>query len=224
MEQDKYSKEKLESIIKDSYSIKECLLKLNRPISGDNYNFLIQKIKNYEIDTSHFNKKFFKHCKYELKDILTLNFQGSISGNGIKKHLYKANLKEEKCELCGLKPEDWITGKISLILDHINGNNKDNRIENLRIVCPNCDSTLPTFRGRNRKDKKSLISKIKKQNLNEIKINNYVELIKNSNINFNKHGWRIELGKILNLTPQYVGNLIKKHFPEIWENSKKHNV
>jgi hypothetical protein len=52
--------------------------------------------------------------------------------------------------MCG-QTEDWKGMKMSLILDHINGINNDNRIENLRIVCPNCNSTLETFSGRNRK-------------------------------------------------------------------------
>lgn len=39
---------------------------------------------------------------------------------------------------------------MSLILDHINGNNKDNRLENLRIVCSNCDATLDTYKDKNR--------------------------------------------------------------------------
>jgi hypothetical protein len=57
---------------------------------------------------------------------------------------YQENLKEKKCEICGID-ENWFGGsKLVHILDHINGDPYDNRIENLRIVCPNCNSTLDT--------------------------------------------------------------------------------
>ena len=45
----------------------------------------------------------------------------------------------------------WNGKPLVLILDHINGNAEDNRYENLRFVCPNCNSQLPTFTGRNKK-------------------------------------------------------------------------
>ena len=54
--------------------------------------------------------------------------------------------------MCGQGPI-WMNKKMSLRLDHINGINDDNRIENLRIVCPNCDATLDTFSGKNIKNK-----------------------------------------------------------------------
>ena len=61
----------------------------------------------------------------------------------MKNRLYDEGLKERKCELCG-QDENWYGKKMSLILDHINGVNNDSRIENLRILCPNCNATLPT--------------------------------------------------------------------------------
>ena len=52
------------------------------------------------------------------------------------------------CSICGQEPF-WNGQPLSLTLDHINGNNKDDRIENLRWVCPNCDRQLPTFGSKN---------------------------------------------------------------------------
>ena len=62
--------------------------------------------------------------------------------------LYKEEILSPVCSLCG-QDENWNGMKISLILDHINGIHNDNRIENLRIVCPNCNAGLDTFAGRN---------------------------------------------------------------------------
>ncbi len=58
------------------------------------------------------------------------------------------NLKKPECEECGWakRSED---GRIPLELDHINGDSHDNRLENLRILCPNCRSLEPTHRGMN---------------------------------------------------------------------------
>jgi hypothetical protein len=65
----------------------------------------------------------------------------------LKRRLYEVGLKERRCELCG-QGETWRGLTMSLILDHINGVPNDNRIENLRIVCPNCAATLDTHCGR----------------------------------------------------------------------------
>ncbi|QQS22454.1 HNH endonuclease [Candidatus Saccharibacteria bacterium] len=58
--------------------------------------------------------------------------------------------KKPKCEICGWE-ERSIDGRIPVELDHINGIHSDNRLENLRILCPNCHSLQPTHRGRNKK-------------------------------------------------------------------------
>ncbi len=83
-----------------------------------------------------------------LEEVLVANrWTGSYA---LKKRLFKAGLKEPRCELCGWD-ERTAGGRIPVELDHINGDNRDNRLENLRILCPNCHSLQPTHRGLNQK-------------------------------------------------------------------------
>ena len=85
----------------------------------------------------------------------------------LKKLLYREKIKEEKCEKCGTI-DIWNGLPLELQLDHINGNNKDNRIENLRILCPNCHSqttsfcTGQLFKHTSRPSKEKLLEDIKK--------------------------------------------------------------
>jgi hypothetical protein len=82
-----------------------------------------------------------------LNEYLVLNGPG-INGRDLKRKLISAGLKLDICEECGQKPV-WNNKPLVLQLDHINGNNNDNRIENLRILCPHCHTQTDTFAGRN---------------------------------------------------------------------------
>ena len=104
----------------------------------------------YNIDISHFEyKRRNQFLKINMESILIENSKYS-SSNHLKNRLYEEGLKEKKCELCG-QGEEWNGNHMSLILDHINGIYNDNRIENLRIVCPNCNATLDTHCKGNKK-------------------------------------------------------------------------
>jgi hypothetical protein len=74
----------------------------------------------------------------------------------LKKRLYEEGLKQAACEECG-QTEIWRGRHMSLILDHINGDTRDNRLENLRILCPNCNATLETHCGKNMRNIKRSI-------------------------------------------------------------------
>jgi hypothetical protein len=77
----------------------------------------------------------------------------TYSRQHVKRRLFKEGLKEPVCEMCG-QDEMWHGRPMGMILDHINGIRNDHRLENLRIVCPNCAATLDTHCGRkNRLDK-----------------------------------------------------------------------
>jgi len=61
----------------------------------------------------------------------------------VKSRVLKARLKANRCEDCGL--DEWLGQPVSLALHHVNGDGKDNRLENLQLLCPNCHSQTPTF-------------------------------------------------------------------------------
>jgi Zn finger protein HypA/HybF involved in hydrogenase expression len=70
--------------------------------------------------------------------------------HNLKKRIIKLGIIDYSCACCGIG-DIWNGARMPLILDHINGVNNDNRVENLRFVCSNCDSQLPTYKSRNRK-------------------------------------------------------------------------
>ncbi len=62
---------------------------------------------------------------------------------------YLAAAQSGRCAICG-GPNTWLDLPLATIIDHIDGDSSNNRPENLRLVCPNCDSQLPTYKSRNR--------------------------------------------------------------------------
>lgn len=144
----KYDKDNLIKIVLNSKTKSECLRKLDTPINAGNFDTLNRYIKKYEIDISHFEyvtdglKSYISSITIPLEDILVENSTYS-NRDKLKRKLYNSGLKNRNCELCN-QGEDWMGKKMSLILDHKNGINNDNRLENLRIVCPNCNATLDT--------------------------------------------------------------------------------
>ena len=85
--------------------------------------------------------------KVPLEDIITNKV--TFSTGQLKKRLLYENILDYKCVKCGNRGE-WGGEVLILELDHINGDNNDNRLKNLRMLCPNCHSQTPTFRNKKR--------------------------------------------------------------------------
>lgn len=90
--------------------------------------------------------------KYSLDQVLVEN--SSYARHHVKRRILQEGLIQYRCACCGIGPE-WNGKPMPLILDHINGVNNDNRLENLRFVCSNCDSQLDTYKSRNRVKQRS---------------------------------------------------------------------
>lgn len=123
--------------------------------SGTNNRWLRTRIKRANIDTAHFTgkghmkgKSHPNPSKIPLKNILVRE-SSYTSSHKLRLSLIKENLLSNECNRCHLT--DWLNEPINLHLDHINGINTDNRIENLRLLCPNCHSQTETYCGRNKK-------------------------------------------------------------------------
>jgi hypothetical protein len=148
-----YSESNLKKVISESFTYSEILIKLGLGVHGSNYVTLKKYIKKYNIDITHFKSKDIRINKLHafiripIEKILVEN-STYVHTTTLKNRLYKEGLKERKCEKCG-QDENWYGEHISLILDHINGTHNDNRFINLRILCPNCNATLPTHCGKN---------------------------------------------------------------------------
>lgn len=137
---DQYSKEELEQITQQSSSLKEVVFKLGYSTLSGNCSTVKNRIENYNIDCSHFTTSTSRIKRNEdnvfIKD-------STASQKTLRNWYKKGNYTPYICSICGQKPI-WQGKEMTLILDHINGFNHDNRLENLRWVCPNCNQQLDT--------------------------------------------------------------------------------
>lgn len=153
----KYTEEEIKKAVENSKSIADVCRKLNIGTRGSNFKTVKRYINYYNISISHFQPKSEQlkelHFKKRIPtiEILVVNSTWTSSFD-LKNRLLKEGFKENKCEICNLQGV-WNNKPINMQLDHINGINNDNRLENLRMVCPNCHSQTDTFCGKNKGNK-----------------------------------------------------------------------
>ncbi len=151
----KWNEDDLRKAVFSSVSKRQVLQKLGLAEAGGNYEQIGKYIILYKIDSSHFlgrgsnkGRSLLRKPLYKLSEILVRN--STFQSHKLKNRLFKEKIKKQECELCNWAKVS-VDGRIPLELDHINGDHHDNRIQNLRILCPNCHSLQSTHRGRNKK-------------------------------------------------------------------------
>ena len=135
-------------------SYRQVLVKLSLRPTGGNYKQLQKYIKELGLSTTHFtgrlwNKGTHTVCNPAVPLEKLLVTGSTYPSYKLKKRLFSAGLKHMRCEECGWA-ETTENGRLPLELDHINGDHNDNRLENLRILCPNCHSLKPSHRANNK--------------------------------------------------------------------------
>jgi hypothetical protein len=154
----RHSVAEISAAIAASRSWAEALRRLGYCQSGGNWKTLQKRVAELGLSTVHFDpyaasREALRSQPIPLEEILVPG--STYNRTALKRRLYEAGLKTPRCELCG-QGEIWRDKRIALILDHANGVRDDNRLENLRIVCPNCAATLDTHCGR--KTRKPLLA------------------------------------------------------------------
>lgn len=151
----RYSELEARAAIAASRSFAEALRHLGMCASGGNGRTLRRyAVEIWAIPTDHFDphaasREALRRNQRTARPLSEVLVEGSsFSRVQLKKRLYAEGVKRPVCEMCG-QGEMWRGRRLSLILDHVNGVSDDNRLANLRIVCPNCAATLDTHCGRN---------------------------------------------------------------------------
>ena len=139
--------------VKSSDSYAETLRKLGISVKAGNYKTIQKYIKILEIDVSHFSGQSWVKTRgsgqlIRYKDGEVFVKDSNYPTHHLRKRLVDSGLVKNKCFSCGI--DSWLGQKITLEVDHINGISNDHTIKNLRLLCPNCHSLTPTWRGRNK--------------------------------------------------------------------------
>lgn len=147
------SNEEFIELVKQSNTAEEVKKALGYTNCGGNTNRLFKKrCKELKIDTSHFDPiKSRGHIKRSFDNVFCKN--STADQETLRRWYLKGEYSDYKCSICRINT--WNNKFLTLRLDHINGVNNDNRLENLRWLCPNCDSQSEFYCGRNTKSRKN---------------------------------------------------------------------
>ena len=146
---DNFSVEELQEIVSNSKNLQQVLKKLGySSVSGANRKTVQSRLDKCSISTEHFNKGISRGIARTPEN--TFIKDSNATQAALRRLYLKGNYTPYVCSICGQKPF-WNGKELSLTLDHIDGNNTNDVLENLRWVCPNCDRQLDTFGSKNRR-------------------------------------------------------------------------
>ena len=134
----------IEEAIKSSSSMRKAALKLEMPFST--FKIKAKKLGVYKPNQGANGSSKPSKKKIPLEEILE-GKHPQYQSNKLRTRLIEEGYKSKRCECCG--NTQWLGKPISLEVDHINGISADHRIENLKILCPNCHAQTDTYRGKN---------------------------------------------------------------------------
>lgn len=145
---------KIKEIVPQCVNLTEVLERLNIPRQGNNSSTLKKILNENQIDYSHFTGRARKYTRKKTASIQDyLNNKIKITSAKLKEKLIAEGLKENRCEICGIS--EWQGKPITCQLHHKDGNNQNNCLENLQILCPNCHSQTENYCGQANKNKKA---------------------------------------------------------------------
>lgn len=241
------NKEELIKIVMNSFSYANVCRNIGVSSVGGNFNTVKKYIKLYNINIDHFtgqcwntgDKYKFNGKIIQLEEILK-GEHPDYKSSSLRIRLIRNDIKENKCEMCGIV--EWNNAKISLHLHHIDGDNTNHKLENLKILCPNCHSQTDTFGAKNSQkennyskiellttiyDSKNYTEVKKKLNLSRNGDNNFIKnILFEYNVKFTEKEKiqniileEIRLDRILKMTGNY-NKYYCKCGKEILKNSK----
>jgi 5-methylcytosine-specific restriction endonuclease McrA len=139
--------------VADNISIGGVLSQLGCGVSGTNYRRVHNMVRDLQLDTSHWLGAAYlrgkNHSWTPSIPLSELLVERSLYADRarLKRRLVAAGLMAYRCAICGIS--EWHEQTLVLQLDHVNGGGDDNRLDNLRLLCPNCHSQTSTYCGRN---------------------------------------------------------------------------
>lgn len=153
----KWSEDQLRVAVTESVSVAQVIRKLGLAVAGGSYGTVVHHVAVLGLDISHFTGQAWvgtrtssaaPNGKYTLETIFC---EGStFPTSKLLQVILREGYRERRCESCG--NDAWLGLPIAIEVDHANGVRDDHRLDNLRLLCPNCHAQTPTWRGRaNRK-------------------------------------------------------------------------